>query len=81
MIPDILANSGGVTVSYFEWTQNVQQFQWDEIRINTELQKRIKTAYRIVQDKVIKENLSYRHAAFQIGIAKVAEAVDLRGFI
>jgi len=81
VIPDILANSGGVTVSYFEWTQNVQQFQWDEIRVNTELQKRIKTAYRIVQDKVIKENLSYRHAAYQIGIAKVAEAVELRGFI
>jgi len=81
VIPDILANSGGVTVSYFEWTQNVQQFQWDEIRINTELQKRIKTACRIVQDKVIKENISYRDAAFQIGIAKVAEAVELRGFI
>lgn len=81
IIPDILANSGGVTVSYFEWTQNIQQFQWDEIRINSELKTRIKNAFESVQGKVAKENLSYRDAAFQIGIAKVAEAVELRGFI
>ena len=81
IIPDILANSGGVTVSYFEWTQNIQQFQWDEIRINSELKNRIKNAFGTVQGKVAKENLSYRDAAFQIGIAKVAEAVELRGFI
>jgi glutamate dehydrogenase (NAD(P)+) len=81
VIPDILANAGGVTVSYFEWTQNIQQFQWDEQRINRELLSRMVAAYTQVRKKSLEEDISLRQAAFQIGIGKVAKAVELRGFV
>ena len=81
VLPDILVNAGGVTVSYFEWTQNLQEFRWEEDRVNEELRKVMVRAYRAVHEKVTREGINYRQAAFEIGVQRVAQAVNLRGFV
>ena len=81
VLPDILVNAGGVIVSYFEWTQNLQEFHWEEDRVNGELRKTIVRAYHAVRDRVVSEGLTYRQAAFDIGVQRVARAIELRGFL
>jgi len=78
VIPDILANAGGVTVSYFEWTQNIQQFRWEESKVVEELDKVMRRAYRAVADIARQENLDMRTAAFVIAIKRVARAAASR---
>jgi len=80
VVPDILANAGGVTGSYFEWTQNIQQFTWKEERFLTELADRLTKAYRDTQAFADERGVSLRHAAFALGIGRVAQASRLRGY-
>jgi glutamate dehydrogenase (NAD(P)+) len=74
IIPDILANAGGVTVSYFEWAQNIQQFKWELDRINKELHKTMTKAYTDVVKTAQSHNTDMRTAAFTLGIGRVAKA-------
>jgi glutamate dehydrogenase (NAD(P)+) len=81
VVPDILANAGGVTVSYFEWTQNIQQFSWDEERVNTELRNYMVKAYQQVREYTHVHGGSLRQAGFAIAVERVAEAARLRGYV
>jgi len=78
IIPDILANAGGVTVSYFEWTQNIQRFRWELDRINDELGKTMRKAYRAVFEMAQQKQIDMRTAAFALAIRRVGEAALAR---
>ena len=81
VIPDILANAGGVTGSYFEWTQNIQQFTWKEDRFLAELADRLTKAHHDTQTFADTQNVSLRQAAYSLGVQRVAEASRLRGYV
>jgi glutamate dehydrogenase (NAD(P)+) len=79
VVPDILANAGGVVVSYFEWVQANQAYWWTEQEIEDRLEHRMLTAYAAVADVARAEGLSLRDAALVIGVRRVAEAHEIRG--
>ena len=79
VIPDIFANAGGVTVSYFEWVQNIQQYAWSEERVNQELEARMNRAWRDLKAQAERgRTKQLRRAAFQLAIQRVARATQLK---
>jgi len=79
VVPDILANSGGVMGSYFEWTQNIQQFSWPKEKFRSELDVRMQKAFVQVNETAKKYKTDLRSAAFIVSVARVAEAFNFRG--
>lgn len=79
VVPDILANAGGVTVSYFEWVQDNMKYFWTENEINQRLQEIMVHAFAEVWDTAQKEKVDLRTAAYLLAVRRVAEAMRVRG--
>ena len=79
VVPDILANAGGVIVSYFEWVQNREGFYWDEEEVNNRLFARLRKAYASMKEMAHARKLSFRQAAYCIALDKIALAMVSRG--
>ncbi|MBI1312296.1 Glu/Leu/Phe/Val dehydrogenase [bacterium] len=80
VVPDILANAGGVTVSYLEWVQNRQRYRWSEKKVNRKLNDTLRRAWQAMLRRADEEEVTFRMAALLIAIERVCEATELRGF-
>jgi glutamate dehydrogenase (NAD(P)+) len=81
VIPDVMANAGGVVVSYFEWVQNLQHFRWEEREVNDKLGTIMRRSYREVSARAKEEGLDLREAAYLVGIERVVDAARTRGYV
>jgi glutamate dehydrogenase (NAD(P)+) len=79
IVPDIFANAGGVTVSYFEWVQNLQHFTWSEDEVNHKLENKMVKGFETIWKVATERKVSLRTAAFIVAIGRVGKARVLRG--
>lgn len=79
VVPDILANSGGVIVSYFEWVQGIQSFFWDLDEVNSNLKRIMSNSFSEVWSRTRDQDTSMREGAFMLGLEKIGRAIELRG--
>jgi len=79
VLPDILANAGGVSVSYFEWVQDLQENFWEEEEVNERLRRKMVRAFRETLDQARKYKTDMRHGAYVVAVGRVSEATKLRG--
>ena len=79
VVPDILANSGGVIVSYFEWVQDIQAYLWSESEVNSRLKGLMRTAFGQIHDFAEERRVTLREAAYMLAVEKMAEITRLRG--
>ncbi len=81
VVPDVLANAGGVVVSYLEWIQNTQNVSWERSQVDSELSGRLVRAHGDVRERAAADGCSLRQAAYRVALARVARAVRLRGYV
>ena len=81
VVPDILANAGGVIASYFEWAQNIQVFNWELERVNRELDQLINRAYDVTRARAEQTGSTMREAAFDVAVSRVAETIKIRSYV
>jgi len=79
LIPDILCNAGGVTVSYFEWVQDLNRDHWSEVVVNAKLKEIMVKAFGETLDMSIRESVNMRTAAYLLAVKRVADAMEMRG--
>jgi glutamate dehydrogenase (NAD(P)+) len=79
LVPDILANAGGVTVSYYEWVQDQYSFFWSERQINDTLEQTMQSAFKSVHDTAKRYGTDMRTGAYILAVDRVAEATSVRG--
>jgi len=79
--PDVLANAGGVVVSYLEWVQGNYHFQWKEETVNAELKEKMENAFEKIYEYAKERNMPMRRAAYMVGIKRLADVMKIRGWV